>query len=130
MTLTRIRYNPKGDDIVIHNYKQQNQYEIPVNFLGPNEVILSADNAQKPMQTLLDTKQSLQEINDAYKWLTGVNAYILRLSSRPKKQDEKIARFYAYSNEAIFDCGRNPLDSNPALGVKFYPKGRTKLKIY
>ncbi|MBI2105719.1 hypothetical protein HYT56_02675, partial [Candidatus Woesearchaeota archaeon] len=78
---------------------------------------------QKPMQALLDTKQSLQEIDDAYKWLMDIDAYILRVNQKPKQVDERLAWFCAYSGRACLNCGRYPQGSDASLGVKFYPQG-------
>ena len=39
MSLTRIKYQPNGNDIVIHNYNQDEQYEIPVSFVSPDGYI-------------------------------------------------------------------------------------------
>ena len=122
ITLTRIRCNPQNKkDKVIHNYKQQDQYTIELDsFIGPDGHILnpSTENALTPLQALLDTKQSLQEINSIYKWLTDVDAYIWRLNSQVNNPKDAVAGFDANSNRANLDCSRDPVFSDTSLGVR------------
>ena len=119
-TLTRVRYNPQGQkDKVIHNYKQHNQYELDVDpFVGPDGFILdqSTANTEKPLQALLNTRQSLQEVNQAYKWLTDVDTYIWRVNSTPRKIDERVAGFYADSDRAGLNCNGFPGGSGSSRG--------------
>ena len=126
MTLTRIQYNPQGEDIVIHNYKQPSQYELPVHFIGPDGAVLSADNSEKPVQALLDTNQSLQEVNEAFRWLMDVDAYIWRLNSKPQQTDERVAGFVAYSRGVSLSCGRDSHNPYSALRVSLLPAGPKK----
>ena len=126
MTLTRIQYNPQGEDIVIHNYKQPSQYELPVHFIGPDGAILSANHAEKPMQALLDTNQSLQEVNEAFRWLMDVDAYLWRLNSKPQQTDERVAWFFAGSSRVVLVCGRYSHDPDSALRVSLLPAGPKK----
>ena len=127
MMLTRIRYNPTGDDIVIHNYKQKDEYSIKSdNFTGPDGYVPNASNAEKPLQSLLDTSENVNEINQIYKWLTDGDAYIYRLNSRPENRDERVAGFYAGSDGADFDCYGYPQYSSASLGVRFASQTRVK----
>ena len=122
MTLTRIRYAPKNQkDVVIHNYNQQDQYTKELDsFIGPDGFITQPNttNTIEPLQALLDTKQSLDQINQVYNWLTGVDARIWRISSEVKSPDERIAMFVAVSVWASLNCDGNLCFSNSALGVR------------
>ena len=120
MTLTRIQYNPNGKDTIIHNYKQQDKYEAKIDFIGPDGYITNkkTGNVIKPLQALLNTKQSIQEINNAYKWLTDVDTYLWRINSKPGNIYERIARFSIDSGRAYLYCGRNPEYSYSSLGVR------------
>ena len=118
MTLTRVHYNPQGEDIVIHNYKQPSQYELPVHFIGPDGAILSANHAEKPMQALLDTNQSLQEVNEAFRWLMDVDAYLWRLNSKPQQTDERVAWLSADSGKVYLICFWYPQNPSSALRVR------------
>ena len=121
MTLTRVQYNPQNKkDIVTHNYKQQDQYTIELDsFIGTDGFILNPDttNVLIPVQALLDTRQSLQEINQVYRWLTDVDAYMWRLNSTPNKSTEAVAGLNANSYGAGLDCNGDPGGSSSSLGV-------------
>ena len=121
MTLTRVRYNPKPQkDAVMHDYKQQDQYTRELDsFMGPDGFITgNIENILSPLQSLLDTKQSVEEINSVYQWLTGVNAYIWRVNNEVPSQDERVARFGAVSDRASLFCYGGPSGSDHALGVR------------
>jgi len=122
MMLTRIQYNPGNKkDMVFHNYKQQDQYAIEIDsFIGPTGFITHQDtsNAEEPIRALLDTKQSMQEINQIYKWLTDVDAYISRANFEVNNTIEHVAGFYASSSWANLNCNRNPSYSSEGLGVR------------
>ncbi|MBI2507535.1 hypothetical protein HYV89_01135 [Candidatus Woesearchaeota archaeon] len=127
-TSTRIIYNPKNEkDIVMHNYKQPEQYLLELDsFIGNDCFITSKDavNVESPLKCLLDTSQSIQEINSVYKWLTDVNAYLYRVNSDRQEKDERVARFYAESDGVFLYCYGGPRGSNPALGVRYAPQAR------
>ena len=114
--------NPKGKkDLIIHDYKQPEQRVIKLDsIVGPGGYIIdkNAKNVVKPLQALLETKQGLQEINDIYKWLTGVNTYLFRVNQTLDTSLESVAGFDADSYGAILNCGRDPSDSNSGLGVR------------
>ncbi|HLC56786.1 MAG TPA: hypothetical protein VJJ23_06115, partial [Candidatus Nanoarchaeia archaeon] len=121
MTLTKIQYNPENQkDKVIHNYNQQDSYKIELDsFMGPDGYITNQNvtNIIIPLQALLNTKQSLQEINSIYKWLTDVNAYIFRLNSEASRTTESVAGINAGSDGVGFDCDGRIDDSYASLGV-------------
>src|SRR3989344_9606686 len=121
ITLTRIQYNPEDQkDKVIHNYNQQDSYKIELDsFIGPDGYITDQNvtNVIIPLQALLDTKQSLQEINSIYKWLTDRNGYIYRLNYEARKTTETVAGIYADSDRAWFNCNRHIDNLYASLGV-------------
>ena len=119
MTLTRIRYAPNGQDLVIHAYGQDDTYETPSNFVGPDGFIAKPEtNAGAAPQALLGTQQSLQEINHVYRWFRNTDAYIWRINSIPKSVDERVARFNAGSGRADLYCSEGPRVSVASLGVR------------
>ena len=121
MTLTRIKYNPDGNDLVIHNYHQKDEWEVRINtFVGPDEHLndVKTTNVERPLQVLLDTQQDGIEIISAYIWLTGGNAYIWRVNSRPEETDERVARLDADFSRASFDCIGDPSNANEGLGAR------------
>ena len=121
-TLTRVQYNPNGNDMIIHNYGQKDRREDnPKTFIGPDGQITKISNAEKPLQLLLNTSQDVNEINSIYSWLADVNAYLYRLNSTPSKTDEKVAWLYAYSAGVNLGCGRVPSNLGGGFGVEIFP---------
>src|SRR3989344_6044236 len=125
MTLSRVRYNPQGKDIVIHDCDQASQYEIPADFMGNDNFILKISNMKEPLNALLGVNHDVDKINDVYKWLTDMDTYIFRVNSTPSKIDERVVGFIAGSVRSGLDCIRDPQFSGSALGVrrKKFPQG-------
>ena len=120
MTLTRIGYNPNGNDLIIHNYHQPDEWGVKIDtFVGPDGYLndVSTTNAERPLQALLGTQQNANEINSVYNWLTGGNAYIWRVNLHPEKFDERVAGLSAGSDRAYLSCRRSPSNSGGGLGV-------------
>ena len=125
-SLTRIRYNPKGKDTIIHNYMQEDQHGADIDFTGKDGYIIQEEiKAEKPLQALLQTDQSVKEINSVYRWINNTDAYIWRLNQKPKSIDERVARFRVGSDGVGLYCGRNPQYSDSGLGVR-YAEGAKK----
>ena len=121
-TLTRVQYNPNGNDMIIHNYGQKDRREDNLNtFIGPNGEITKISNAEKPLQLLLNTSQDVNEINSIYSWLADVNAYLYRLNSTPSKTDERVAGLCADSGRVYLDCLRGPSNLDGGFGVEIFP---------
>ena len=114
--LTRIKYNPRGKDLVIHNYGLQDQYEIQENIVGADDSITKI-NPQNELNAILGSND-VNEINHVYKWITGKDAYLRRVNNKPKNIDERVARCGAGLYWAYPDCNRGPSDSGWALGVR------------
>ena len=123
MTLTRFNYTPFDEDIVIHNYGLQDKYEIRENIVGLDELVKNASD-KKPYKAILGTDDTA-EINAVYNWITGKDAYLWRVNSKPKKNDVRIARVDASTGRAILSCDGGPQSSDAAFGVrrraKFFP---------
>ncbi len=118
MTLTRIKYAPNSKDLIIHNYGQDDKYETPSDFAGPDGDITTTNNAQAPLQALLSTQQSPQEIAWVYNWFRGKPSYLWRLNSRPESVDERVAWFDAFSDWSGFSCLRDLGCSGSSFGVR------------
>jgi len=118
MTLTRIKYAPKGKDTIIHNFGLNDKYELAEDFMG-QDGFLPAGSPEKVYQSLLGTQNSLGKINDVFKWLNETQTYIWRVNSKPKSADERVAWFGAGSDRAVLYCDRDPTYSDSSLGVRF-----------
>ena len=118
MTLSRVRYNPQGKDIVIHDCDQASQYEIPADFMGNDNFILKISGMKEPLNALLGVNHDVKIINDVYKWLTDKDSYIFRVNSTPSKIDERVVGFGAVSGGSWLGCDRGPQYSSFSLGVR------------
>jgi hypothetical protein len=120
MTLTRVAYQPKGKDKIIHNFGISEQYLLDELIVGEDRVIETKDS--KALTVLLGTGD-ISEINSVYQWLNQTNAYIWRLNNKPKQVDERVAWFDAGSGGAGLDCGGGPADTGAGLGVRACAEG-------
>ena len=116
MTLTRIEYKPSGKDKVIHNYGMQDQYGIQEDIVGKDDYITQI-NPQNELKAILGS-DNINEINQVYNWITGNNAYLWRVNSKPYNDIECVARFYAVSDGAGLGCDWGPDNSDGVLGVR------------
>jgi hypothetical protein len=115
MTLTRIAYQPKGNDKIIHNCNTKEQYELQENIVGPDRKIVKEDSSA--LKALLGT-DNIDEIKEVYNYINKTPTYIWRVNSKQKNVVERIARFNADSGRALLGCYRYPDYSNSALGVR------------
>ncbi len=116
ITLTRIKYNLKGSDEVIHNFGTNQEYNVQTKFVGREEWIKNSKDTSY-LEALLGTKD-IPQINSVFQAINGTDAYIYRVSSKPKKTDEYVARFDANTGGANLSCGRGPDYSYASLGVR------------
>lgn len=122
MTLTRIKYAPKGKDTIVHNFGMRDKYEVQENFVGADGK-LPADSPTNVYQSLLGTRDSIVKINGVINWLNDTSSYIWRVNRKPDAVDERVAGFNAYSGMAGPDCSADPLYWNVSLGVRFVASG-------
>ena len=115
-TLTRIIYQPRPQDTIVHNKAMSDECRVNVDFIDRDEYV---KDSQRPhdYKTLLGT-DNLGVINSVYNWITGKDAYLIRINQRPTTVQERVAWFVADSARAVLGCGRYPSDANPALGVR------------
>ncbi len=114
-TLTRITYNAPGGDRIEHNYGMPDKYTIDRQIIGPDEWVKDAINGGV-YEAILGTEDTT-EIQEVYKWITGEDAYLWRLNSKPEKDEVRVAGFDADSDRAYLSC-RDPQYSYSALGVR------------
>jgi hypothetical protein len=126
-TLTRIRYNPKGKDTIIHGYKTSEEEKIRVDFVGNDGDITKVLSAE---QSLALTGRKPEEVAEIINYINESPAFAWRLHSKPQSIDERVARFDADSGRAYLDCVRGPDDSDSSLGVRLVvlPKGAVAKK--
>jgi len=117
MTLTRINYQPNGClDKIVHNYKMPDEYLIEGNFSGLDEDVEYFKN-KRNYKSLLDSNNP-EEINFVYNWITGKNARLFRVNSKPEQEDKRIAWFGVKFNWIYLNCCRSPFIALSGLGVR------------
>ncbi|HLC52968.1 MAG TPA: hypothetical protein VJK03_00335 [Candidatus Nanoarchaeia archaeon] len=121
ITLTRIAYQPRGDDIIIHNYGTRDRYEKKVDFTTPYEFI-KVTKKPEAYRTLLDTQDSVQEIDSVFNWLIGTGLFGWSNNPEPDVVDERVAGFYAFLGWASLGCYGETTDSCSSLGVRLHKK--------
>ncbi len=90
-TLSRAAYNPAGLDEVVHDYKQNTQYNKSITLVGPDGFITKSETkATEYVQALLDTTDTPAEVKGIFKWITGKEAYAYRLNNKPKNKEERV----------------------------------------
>jgi len=117
MTLTRIAYTPSGKDKVTHNSGLPEKYEVQEDIVGLDEWVGDSQNP-KLYKAILGT-DNISEIQSVYNWITGKNARVWRMNTKPKSVDERVAGFYADSGGAVLDCDGVLQSSDASLGVRF-----------
>jgi len=114
-TLTRIIYNPSGEDKIIHNYKTSDEYSIDEHVVGPDDWMKDIQD-KKVLEVLLRT-QDVVQIDKVSQWINKTNTCIWRLNSEPKTKDERVVSFRTFPYRFIFDCSESPLGEHPAFRV-------------
>ncbi|MFA5174462.1 MAG: hypothetical protein WC438_04750 [Candidatus Pacearchaeota archaeon] len=120
ITLTRIAYQPRGKDKIIHNYKTNEQYELEEKIIGPDRFIKSRDS---PALNALLGDGDIDQINSIYNWINQTNPYIWRVDSKPNEIDERVAGLDANSGWVDLGCGRSPGGALASLGVRGCAEG-------
>ena len=114
LTLTRIKYQPKGKDKIIHNYKTSDEYNLEENISGPDREIESSDS---PALKALLGSDDVQKISEIYKWLNQTPTWFWRIE-KPSDVEERIARFIADFVGVYLNWNRNPDALYRSFGVR------------
>ena len=114
VTTTRLKYNPKGKYEVVHDYETPSELKVEVDLVGPDRFIETNDS--NALEALLLDKD-VDRVNNVFNFINGTNAYIWRVNGKPKKMDERVARFGAGSDWASLNCYRLPDGVDSSLGV-------------
>jgi len=124
-TLTRIGYQPSGQDTIIHNYNMPNQSTLQADVTGPDGLVSTLQGETALFKDLLGT-EDMQEIQNVYHWLTNVPLYLWRVNAKPPQIDERVARFDADAGRTNLNCNRYPQYSNATLGVRIFSIGNNR----
>ncbi len=121
MTLTRIMYNPKGKDTILHNYGSTTNYRLALeeNIAGKRGYISrpSADVAD----TVLGTKL-VHQVEEVYSWIELRDPVILAMPSKPEKVEERAAWISNLNDGVCLNLNGDADLDLPALGVRIVGK--------
>ena len=118
MTLSRISYLPKQDDVVKHNIGLADEYSLSGELVGANGYILETAGSSEACELVIKD-ENLQRVNDVYKWLTGKDTYLWRLNEKPVKLTERVVALGVCYNDRFYLDADGYIDLNwPALGVR------------
>lgn len=119
-TLSRVEWNPRGKDTVIHRYGQNAHYSVRQNLVGPDGFIVDKSvRAKGLVQAVFDTSNGVKQVDDIFYWLTEKHVYEFRCNDKPEQKYVRVVAlgvvnddyFYIDANDLINDC-------RPALGVR------------
>ena len=114
-TLTRVIYNPSGEDKIIHNYKTSDQYSLNGKVVGPDGWINEIPD-ENTLEKLLGTS-NIEQINKVSQWINNTDTHIWRLNSKPKTKNKRVARFVTCVDRFDLFCRGLLLDEYPAFRV-------------
>jgi hypothetical protein len=121
LTLSRAKYNPAGLDEIVHDFgTKEEQPPKPAKLTGPNGYITDKKTkAQEYCQAILDTTDTVEQISEVFKWVTGKETYAWRIS-QPQNQQDRVVALGVNNVGDGFDVNSNDgIDgSRPALGVR------------
>lgn len=116
-TLTRVVYNPKGEqDETIHNYGTSDAYSIMRDIVGEDTWIKNLEDLTV-LEPLLKTKdvKRIDEISNA---INRTPMYLWRFNSKPSEKTERVVRFDADDDWLCLYAGGNPSVECPAFLVE------------
>lgn len=114
-TLTRVKYQPAGEDIVVHNCGTSDEYRRPAEIVGPDREIVSADAGAIEALT---SHPNVDQVKSVLSWLNGTPAWLWRVNSKPKRSiDERVVWLYAFSYRLGVGAYRVPQVVSPAFRV-------------
>ncbi len=114
-TLTRVIYNPLGEDEVIHNYGTTDKYSLNGKVVGSDSWIKDMKD-KRTLELFLGTSD-VSEINNVFSWINKTPGYILRVNKKPKEKDEGVVRLGASGDGVGLDCDWSPSVRGPSFRV-------------
>ncbi|MBI5390684.1 hypothetical protein HZB02_04290 [Candidatus Woesearchaeota archaeon] len=123
-TLTRVIWNPSGDDEVIHQFGLPTQYSLRGNYVClDGNITMPATDAMTYVQAAFNTQDPMQRVDDTFKWLTGKNAYAYRFNKKVSAVQERALRV-GVDDDYSFGVGAGDGISidRSAFGVKVVAK--------
>jgi len=106
ITLSRAKYNPAGLDEIVHDFgTKEEQPPKPAKLAGPNGYITAKKTkAQDFVQAVLGTTDTVEQISEVFKWVTGKETYAWRIS-QPQNQQDRVVALGGDDGDFVIDTG-------------------------
>ena len=116
-TLTRVVYNFKGEDEVIHGYGTSDEMVMNGNVVGNSGFIEKIDNPNA-LELLLGTKD-LKRINEVTNAINKTPMFLWNFNSKPKERTERVVWFGAFDVRVLLNAYWDPSGEFSAFLVEF-----------
>ncbi len=111
------------EDLVTHYHEKSPQRSVS-KLCGPNGPITDPKtDAYQYVWSLLDTADTMKEVNDVFKWITGKDVYAFRYNDRPVEQVKTGVFFYGDINTNLHLTTLSPEFVDSAIGVSRVQRG-------
>lgn len=105
------------EDLVTHYHEKSPQRSVS-KLCGPNGPITDPKtDAYQYVWSLLDTADTMKEVNDVFKWITGKDVYAFRYNDRPVEQVKTGVFFYGDINTNLHLTTLSPEFVDSAIGA-------------
>ncbi|GEM_PF-6658778 len=120
LALSQVVYSPKGLDTAVHDVGLETSWRKKAHLVGSDGHITAAEtSAREYVQALLDTNDSVKEVNAVFKWITARDSYAYRLNEPQDSEETRVVGLGVGSNFwFILDANDIVDDDGPALGVR------------
>ncbi len=130
-TLSRVKWSPNGPDEMIHNYGLPDQYSLSKDLVGPDGYIKEAETkADAYVAALFDTDDTVEMVNQVFKWITDKDSHAWRFKQHPAKIEERVVALgvgnLGGGGFSLCANGDVVVGIRPALGVR--PVGAQNLQ--
>ncbi|MBU2612773.1 MAG: hypothetical protein KKB62_03575 [Nanoarchaeota archaeon] len=116
-TLSRVIYNPKGEDEVIHWYGTSDEEKMKGHLVGKDGFIKNINNPNA-LEFLLGTSD-IKRINGVTNSINKTPMYFWRFNSKPNERTERVVGFDAGGGRLYLDADRCLSGEIPAFLVEF-----------
>jgi hypothetical protein len=125
-TSTIVRYMPKGNDEIIHDYCYRTQNRIDTQMAGKEGLINEASGFEWKINALLGTR-NLAEVEQVYEWLSGKKPFLWQMDQKPEAEALRAVVFAIMGDCFVIDANNNTDSNRWARGVMTQKiEGKTK----
>jgi len=117
-TMSKVKYDPQGQDIVTHNVGMTDEYTGRYDVMGKDGFLTVLEDGSMYCEAIVGDA-SVSKVSGIYEWLSGNKAYAYRVNAEQKHDNERaVALGVISSGRFDIDAGGNIGSNGPALGVR------------